>query len=180
MYHDGGEELKARHECTDVPCCLVFLASLVGLGCLYSYGLSHGNIAKLYHGIDYQGKICGIDFQSCAVLSSVILCDVAQFCEICKLCAVSSERSCSSADAALCDAASTCSSDRISATITSRFSSSDQLASLSPSVFSKRYACHQPIFCLEQGFKCFKAFSATSLHDPKKMNVEFSNAKKRG
>lgn len=61
MYHDGGEDLKARHECTDVPCCLVFLASLVGLGCLYSYGLSNGNIAKLYHGIDYQGKICGID-----------------------------------------------------------------------------------------------------------------------
>ncbi|CAJ1376373.1 unnamed protein product [Effrenium voratum] len=61
MYHDGTEELKARHECTDVPCCLVFLASLVGLGYLYGYGMSHGNLGRLYHGIDYQGRICGLD-----------------------------------------------------------------------------------------------------------------------
>ncbi|CAE7243616.1 slc44a5a [Symbiodinium pilosum] len=61
MFHDEDEELKARHSCTDGLCCLVFLASLAGLGCLYGYGVMHGEMGKLYHGIDYQGKICGLE-----------------------------------------------------------------------------------------------------------------------
>jgi hypothetical protein len=57
----GQFDLKSRHTCTDVPCCIVFVMSLCGFGVLWSWALAEGNIGKLYHGIDYQGRICGID-----------------------------------------------------------------------------------------------------------------------
>mmetsp|Transcript_110382 Transcript_110382/g.263069 ORF Transcript_110382/g.263069 Transcript_110382/m.263069 type:complete len:622 (-) Transcript_110382:158-2023(-) len=58
---EGAEELKSIHTCTDCPWCLLFLGSLGGLGVLYGYGVTHGELGKLYHGIDYQGRICGLE-----------------------------------------------------------------------------------------------------------------------
>ncbi|CAE7245318.1 slc44a5 [Symbiodinium natans] len=61
MMREGAGDLKARHTCTDGLCCLIFLASILGLGALYGYGVTHGDLGKLYHGIDYQGRICGLE-----------------------------------------------------------------------------------------------------------------------
>ncbi|CAE8733965.1 unnamed protein product [Polarella glacialis] len=56
-----GSHLKSRHHCTDIPCCLVFAAFLAAFSVLYGYGIQNGNVKKIFHGIDYQGKICGVD-----------------------------------------------------------------------------------------------------------------------
>mmetsp|Transcript_29940 Transcript_29940/g.48028 ORF Transcript_29940/g.48028 Transcript_29940/m.48028 type:complete len:626 (+) Transcript_29940:74-1951(+) len=56
-----GSHLKSRHHCTDIPCCLVFAAFLAAFSALYGYGIQNGNVKKIFHGIDYQGKICGVD-----------------------------------------------------------------------------------------------------------------------
>lgn len=62
-HHDEDDmrSLKSRHYCTDIPCCLLFVATLIAFSILYGYGLAHGNIGKLYHGVDWRGQICGID-----------------------------------------------------------------------------------------------------------------------
>lgn len=69
FHHDDDEhqedeeevDLKSRHSCTDMPCCLLFGAALTAFVILYSWCMRAGNLGRLYHGIDYKGQICGID-----------------------------------------------------------------------------------------------------------------------
>eukprot|EP00933_Yihiella_yeosuensis_P002684 TRINITY_DN10464_c0_g4_i1.p1 TRINITY_DN10464_c0_g4~~TRINITY_DN10464_c0_g4_i1.p1 ORF type:complete len:640 (+),score=111.01 TRINITY_DN10464_c0_g4_i1:63-1922(+) len=58
---DDRVRIRDRHSCTDLPCCVIFAIVLAGFCGLYGYGVSHGNTGKLYHGIDYAGRVCGVD-----------------------------------------------------------------------------------------------------------------------
>lgn len=62
QYHEEEEEfdLRSRHSCTDVFCCLLFFAALSAFALLWMWSTAHGNVGKLFHGIDYHGQICGI------------------------------------------------------------------------------------------------------------------------
>jgi len=59
-------DFRRRHTCTDVPCCLIFLVSLVAFGYLYVEALREGDVRRLFHGIDSQGAICGVDASAAA------------------------------------------------------------------------------------------------------------------
>ena len=65
-----GEGIDINHEiarvpthnsrrCTDVLCCLIFLAFVVGMGFETVYGYVNGNPDKLVAPIDGNGNICG-------------------------------------------------------------------------------------------------------------------------
>lgn len=63
-HEDGGEvSLKHRHSCTDCLCCVVFLAALTAFGGLFAFAVEQtgGSISRLFHGIDSQGRVCGVD-----------------------------------------------------------------------------------------------------------------------
>jgi len=61
---DGhGLDLKARHHCTDVACCLLFAVVLCNFAFLFAWCQRAGDVGKLFHGIDYKGQICGVDPQ---------------------------------------------------------------------------------------------------------------------
>lgn len=53
-------DLKARHGVTDCFCCALFVLASCVTFLLYLWSLSHGNVARLYHGTDYRGNICGV------------------------------------------------------------------------------------------------------------------------
>jgi solute carrier family 44 (choline transporter-like protein), member 2/4/5 len=55
------QTLKARHHCTDLPFCILFVATFLAFGSLYGHGLANGDIRKIFHGIDYHGQVCGVD-----------------------------------------------------------------------------------------------------------------------
>mmetsp|Transcript_102922 Transcript_102922/g.266069 ORF Transcript_102922/g.266069 Transcript_102922/m.266069 type:complete len:630 (-) Transcript_102922:102-1991(-) len=55
------EDFRKRHTCTDVPCCLIFVVSLVAFGFLFFSAVREGDVRRLFHGIDSEGKICGVD-----------------------------------------------------------------------------------------------------------------------
>uniref|UniRef100_A0A7S1PS63 Choline transporter-like protein n=1 Tax=Alexandrium catenella TaxID=2925 RepID=A0A7S1PS63_ALECA len=55
------EDLKSRHHCTDIPCLIVFIVALVAFAPFYIWCISQGDVARLFHGIDYRGRICGVD-----------------------------------------------------------------------------------------------------------------------
>lgn len=55
------ETLQERQHCTDFPCCLLFLITLGCFAAMYARIFTQGNMGKLFHGIDYSGKICGVD-----------------------------------------------------------------------------------------------------------------------
>lgn len=71
VHHDDVDELKmdhaekhanvAKRKCTDIPCCLVFIASMVGMVFLLLHGMEKGDIRKLSHGINYKDQMCGVD-----------------------------------------------------------------------------------------------------------------------
>lgn len=50
-----------QRRCTDSPCLLLLLAFLAGLGYIATHAARHGNVAKLTSGIDWRGRICGVD-----------------------------------------------------------------------------------------------------------------------
>ena len=50
-----------NRRCTDVLCCLVFMAFIVGMGWAVIYGYVNGNPGKLVAPIDGDGSICGYD-----------------------------------------------------------------------------------------------------------------------
>lgn len=59
--HEQFFDLKDRHHCTDIPCCIAFLVALFCGGVLYARGLAEGNIEKIFRGINGEGLICGVD-----------------------------------------------------------------------------------------------------------------------
>lgn len=54
-------QARSRQRCTDIPCCIVFLAAIAAFGMVYIKALATGNIARLYHGANWQGEVCGVD-----------------------------------------------------------------------------------------------------------------------
>jgi hypothetical protein len=42
-------------------CCLVFIVFLVALVGVFGFVASQANLARLYRGLDEDGKLCGID-----------------------------------------------------------------------------------------------------------------------
>jgi len=53
--------LAERHTCTDPICGLIFFACLSFGGYIMSYAIQNGDPRKVYHGMDYEGNICGVD-----------------------------------------------------------------------------------------------------------------------
>jgi len=63
-HEDGSDtdfDLKDKHSVTDLHCCVLFAVALVAFGALYRKVVQSGDIGKLYHGIDYRGRVCGVD-----------------------------------------------------------------------------------------------------------------------
>lgn len=58
---EGVEPGKAVHHCTDIVCVLILAAALGALGFIFNYAQHHGNVHRLFHGLDFEGKLCGID-----------------------------------------------------------------------------------------------------------------------
>jgi hypothetical protein len=57
----GGEgKLRAR-TCTDVICAGLLLLTVVGMGFAFVHGLQEGLVARVSHGFDWEGKLCGVD-----------------------------------------------------------------------------------------------------------------------
>merc|ERR550532_3691798 len=58
-----GRRHRRLHErkCTDKGCAVFLLFFLVGLWHIYSQARKEGNLAKLTHGFDWKGEICGVD-----------------------------------------------------------------------------------------------------------------------
>merc|ERR1712008_451125 len=56
----GNHLPQSRHR-TDVPCLLMFLAFLCGMVYIYFVSRMEGNLAKLTHGFNWKGEICGVD-----------------------------------------------------------------------------------------------------------------------
>lgn len=52
---------RLPHQCTDVGCLFLFAFCLAALGLIVSYASEHGDIRRLYHGLSFHGKLCGID-----------------------------------------------------------------------------------------------------------------------
>ena len=55
----GGGPFSERR-CTDIFCCMLFTAFLVGMGACTGYGYTHGNPDKLLSPIGGDGNICGV------------------------------------------------------------------------------------------------------------------------
>lgn len=53
--------IEGDRQCTDTHCSLFFLAFLCGLGHIFVQARRDGNLAKLTHGFDWRGEICGVD-----------------------------------------------------------------------------------------------------------------------
>jgi len=53
--------LVQSHGCTDVPCLIIFIAFLAYGGYIMSYAFANGDPRKVYHGMDYEGRLCGVD-----------------------------------------------------------------------------------------------------------------------
>lgn len=59
---DGeADDYMQKHHCTDVPCCCVFIAAIVGAVVMCSTAAQQGGVARLYAGIQADGLICGVD-----------------------------------------------------------------------------------------------------------------------
>lgn len=52
---------KMKHHCTDLACLLLLLVALAGLGLVLTYAHRHGDMRRLFHGLNFQGELCGID-----------------------------------------------------------------------------------------------------------------------
>jgi hypothetical protein len=59
-FHEDQAGIASR-TVTDFPCCFVFLAYMVGIGWIMAYSFENGEIRRLTHGFDYNGKLCGVD-----------------------------------------------------------------------------------------------------------------------
>jgi hypothetical protein len=52
---------RTKHHCTDLACIVVLILALAGLGMVTHYGHRHGDIGRLFHGLNFKGDLCGID-----------------------------------------------------------------------------------------------------------------------
>jgi hypothetical protein len=50
-----------RHNCTDPLCALAFIFCLGFAGHITSYAYQNGDPRKVFHGMDWQGRLCGVD-----------------------------------------------------------------------------------------------------------------------
>jgi hypothetical protein len=63
--NDGNKAKKLEHselknrQCTDIPCCIVFLAFLVTIVGLGYVGFMEGDTSKLATPFDFNGRECG-------------------------------------------------------------------------------------------------------------------------
>jgi len=58
----ASEEFKDRHHgnCTDIPCCILWVLCLIALVGVAGYGFVNGNPKRLHHGIQFDGEVCGV------------------------------------------------------------------------------------------------------------------------
>eukprot|EP00931_Biecheleriopsis_adriatica_P088530 TRINITY_DN62831_c0_g1_i1.p1 TRINITY_DN62831_c0_g1~~TRINITY_DN62831_c0_g1_i1.p1 ORF type:complete len:670 (+),score=81.98 TRINITY_DN62831_c0_g1_i1:81-2012(+) len=56
-----GYHPRFRRQCTDRGCLVLLVAFCLGMWYLYSQARAEGNLAKLTHGFDWKGEICGVD-----------------------------------------------------------------------------------------------------------------------
>jgi len=49
-----------RRRCSDPACVVFFLSFLAGLGYVFTVARRTGDLAKLTHGIDWRGRVCGV------------------------------------------------------------------------------------------------------------------------
>mmetsp|Transcript_148650 Transcript_148650/g.276974 ORF Transcript_148650/g.276974 Transcript_148650/m.276974 type:complete len:654 (-) Transcript_148650:180-2141(-) len=62
--NDDEDEYRAGHaphRCTDIICLVIFAAALGFLGYITNYAIENGDYRRLYHGIDFRGRLCGVD-----------------------------------------------------------------------------------------------------------------------
>lgn len=50
-----------RRSFTDIPCAIIFAASMAFSVWIAIYAFRNGDPRKVYHGMNYQGQICGVD-----------------------------------------------------------------------------------------------------------------------
>mmetsp|Transcript_21343 Transcript_21343/g.47216 ORF Transcript_21343/g.47216 Transcript_21343/m.47216 type:complete len:677 (-) Transcript_21343:97-2127(-) len=58
---DDDEDQPKTRQCTDAFCLIIFIAFWCGMGYILNFALTEGNIAKVIHGFDWEGNICGVD-----------------------------------------------------------------------------------------------------------------------
>lgn len=56
---DKVQKYQENRSCTDIPCCLLFIAFWAGYVAVASVGFKYGNPDKLLYGTDYLGNLCG-------------------------------------------------------------------------------------------------------------------------
>jgi len=58
----SSEQFKDRHHgnCTDIPCCILWVLCLIALIAVALYGFAKGNPKRLHHGIQFDGEVCGV------------------------------------------------------------------------------------------------------------------------
>jgi len=59
-----GIGLVKKRTCTDLPCCFLFLGSIIGLVVVWILALANGDLDRLLKPLDYNGQICGKDVSS--------------------------------------------------------------------------------------------------------------------
>lgn len=58
---DSDDEEDASRRCTDPFCLIVFVGFLAGMGYIFKYAVDYGNVNKVTHGFDWEGRICSVD-----------------------------------------------------------------------------------------------------------------------
>lgn len=53
----------ATRTCTDLPCMVIFIGYMIGMGFISAYGFENGNPRRLTHAFNYKGELCGVDSQ---------------------------------------------------------------------------------------------------------------------
>lgn len=55
------EPFMKGHRCTDPICGLIFFICIGFCGYVLTYAIQNGDPRKVYHGLDYEGNLCGVD-----------------------------------------------------------------------------------------------------------------------
>lgn len=57
-FENGG--FNRERKCTDLFCCILFIAFVCAMGYLTNYGLNNGNVTKLLAPLDGDDNFCGV------------------------------------------------------------------------------------------------------------------------